>query len=62
MRFTFCKTSPLPTCWIARFDSDGCIAALERARPDYCGLHVSLHDLLLPHEAELVPAGSVQYT
>ncbi|WP_172135714.1 DUF6179 domain-containing protein [Adlercreutzia sp. ZJ473] len=42
--------------WIARFDVGSCVAVLERACPDYRGLHVNLYDLLLPHEGELVPA------
>ena len=40
--------------WIARFDVEGCIAVLERACPDYRGMHVNLCDLLLPHEDELL--------
>lgn len=40
--------------WIARFDVESCIAVLERACPDYRGLHVNLCDLLLPHEDELL--------
>lgn len=39
--------------WIARFDVESCIAVLERACPDYRGLHVNLCDLLL-HEDELL--------
>lgn len=40
--------------WIARFDVERCVAVLERACPDYRGLHVNLCDLLLPHEDELL--------
>lgn len=40
--------------WIARFDVESCVAVLERACPDYRGLHVNLCDLLLPHEDELL--------
>lgn len=43
------------TRWIAQFDTSGCIAVLERACPDYRGLHVNLYDLLAPHEDELRP-------
>ena len=43
------------TRWISHSDTQSCIAVLERACPDYRGLHVNLYDLLLPHEAELVP-------
>ena len=39
--------------WIAQFEAESCIAVLERACPDYKGLRVNLHDLLLPHEDEL---------
>ena len=39
--------------WMAQFDMDSCIAVLERACPDYRGLHVNLYDLLLSHEDEL---------
>lgn len=42
--------------WIARFDVDSCVSALERACPDYRGLHVNLYDLLRMHEDELRPA------
>lgn len=42
------------TRWIAQFDVDSCISVLERICPDYRGLHVSLYDLLVPHEDELV--------
>ena len=41
------------TRWIAQFDMASCIAVLERACPDYKGLHVNLYGLLLPHEGEL---------
>ena len=34
------------------------VNVLERACPDYKGLHVNLCDLLLPHEEELVRAAS----
>ncbi|MBO7674461.1 MAG: hypothetical protein J6S63_05575 [Atopobiaceae bacterium] len=44
------------TRWIARFDAQSCIFVLERACPDYRGLHVNLYDLLLPHKDELVHA------
>ena len=44
--------------WIAQFDAESCIDVLERACPDYRGLHVNLYDLLLPHEEELVRAAS----
>lgn len=40
--------------WIARFDVESCVAVLERACPDYRGMHVNLCDLLLPHEDELL--------
>lgn len=41
------------TCWIAQFAPESCVAALERACPDYRGLHVNLYDLLVLHEAGL---------
>ena len=41
------------TRWIAQFDVENCIVVLERACPDYKGLHVNLYDLLFPHESEL---------
>lgn len=41
------------TRWIAQFDVENCIVVLERACPDYKGLHVNLYDLLSPHESEL---------
>ena len=41
------------TRWIAQFDTASCIDVLERACPDYRGLHVNLYDLLRPHEASL---------
>ena len=41
------------TRWIAQFDAGSCIAVLERACPDYKGLHVNLYDLLFPHEDKL---------
>lgn len=41
------------TRWIAQFDTPSCIAVLERACPDYRGLHVNLHDLLSAHADEL---------
>ena len=41
------------TRWIAQFDAGSCIAVLERACPDYKGLHVNLYDLLFPREDEL---------
>lgn len=44
--------------WIARFDVESCVAVLERACPDYRGLHVNLYDLLLPHEGKLEPVGT----
>lgn len=37
------------TRWITRFDTESCIAVLERTCPDFRGLHVNLYDLLLPH-------------
>ena len=46
------------TRWIARFDAESCIEVLERACPDYCGLHVNLYDLLLPHHDELRLTGA----
>lgn len=39
--------------WIARFDTESCIAVLEMVCPDYRGLHVNLYDLLHPYEDEL---------
>ena len=44
------------TRWIAQFDAASCVNVLERACPDYKGLHVNLYDLLLPHENELAIA------
>lgn len=44
------------TRWIARFEPASCIEVLERACPDYRGLHVNLYELLAPHEADLVRA------
>lgn len=41
--------------WIAQFDTESCIQVLERACPDYRGLHVNLYDILLPYEQELLP-------
>lgn len=41
------------TRWIAQFDVDSCINVLERACPDYRGLHVNLYDLLFAHKSEL---------
>lgn len=41
------------TRWIAQYDTESCIAVLERVCPDYRGLHVSLYDLLAPYEHEL---------
>ena len=41
------------TRWIVQFDVENCIVVLERACPDYKGLHVNLYDLLSPHESEL---------
>ena len=38
---------------IAQFDTPSCIAVLERACPDYRGLHVNLYDLLSAHADEL---------
>lgn len=47
------------TQWIAQFDAESCIAVLERACPDYRGLHVNLYDLLHSHEDDdLVPIAS----
>jgi hypothetical protein len=37
---------------------DNLVNVLERACPDYKGLHVNLYDLLLPYEDELVRAAS----
>ena len=45
------------TRWIAQFTPESCIASLERACPDYRGLHVNLYDLLAPREGELVRKG-----
>ncbi len=42
------------TRWIVQFDTGSCIAVLERACPDYRGLHVNLYDLLRSHEDDLV--------
>ena len=39
--------------YLAQFDTQSCIALLERICPDYRGLHVNLYDLVKPHEAEL---------
>ena len=39
--------------WIARFTPESCIAVLEKACPDYRGLHVNLYDLLKPREDQL---------
>lgn len=50
----------IETRWIARFDTASCIAVLERACPDYRGLHVNLYDLLVPHESELLPANDAR--
>ena len=44
------------TRWIAQFEPQSCIEVLERACPDYRGLHVNLYELLAPHERELVRA------
>ncbi len=44
------------TRWIAQFNAASCVNVLERACPDYKGLHVNLYDLLLPHENELAIA------
>lgn len=46
------------TRWIAQFDAASCVNVLERACPDYKGLHVNLYDLLLPHENELARTAS----
>ena len=46
------------TRWIAQFDAASCVNVLERACPDYTGLHVNLYDLLLPHENELARTAS----
>lgn len=48
--------------WIARFDVGSCVAVLERACPDYRGLHVNLYDLLLPRKDELAPASATDVT
>lgn len=42
--------------YLARFDTQGCIALLKRICPDYRGLHVNLYDLVKPHESELALA------
>lgn len=41
------------TQWLTQFTPESCITALERACPDYRGLHVNLYDLLKPRESEL---------
>ena len=38
----------------ASFTFESSVAVLERACPDYRGLHVNLCDLLQDHESELV--------
>lgn len=38
----------------ASFTFESSVAVLERACPDYHGLHVNLCDLLQDHESELV--------
>lgn len=38
----------------ASFTFESSVAVLERACPDYRGLHVNLCDLLQAHEGELV--------
>lgn len=50
----------IETRWIAQFDVASCIDILERACPDYRGLHVNLYELLLPHKGELVKASANQ--
>ena len=47
------------TRWIAQFTTESCVAVLEHVCPDYCGLHVNLYDLLLPHKEELTTKASV---
>lgn len=44
------------TRWLAQFTPESCITALERACPDYRGLHVNLYDLLKPRESKPVKA------
>lgn len=39
--------------YISQFTTESCVAVLERACPDYKGLHVNLYDLLSPHENQL---------
>lgn len=41
------------TSFISQFTTESCVAVLERACPDYKGLHVNLYDLLAPHENQL---------
>ena len=41
------------TRYISQFTTKSCIAVLERACPDYKGLHVNLYDLLAPYENQL---------
>ncbi|MDO4798252.1 MAG: DUF6179 domain-containing protein [Coriobacteriales bacterium] len=43
------------TRWIVQFTTPSCERVLERACPDYRGLHVNLYDLLRMHESELEP-------
>lgn len=41
------------TRYISQFTTESCVAVLERACPDYKGLHVNLYDLLAPSENQL---------
>lgn len=41
------------TRYISQFTTESCVAVLERACPDYKGLHVNLYDLLAPCENQL---------
>ena len=41
------------TRYISQFTTESCVAVLEQACPDYKGLHVNLHDLLVPYENQL---------
>ena len=41
------------TRYISQFTTESCVAVLERACPDYKGLHVNLYDLLAPYENQL---------
>lgn len=41
------------TRYISQFTTESCVTVLERACPDYKGLHVNLYDLLIPCEKQL---------